>query len=152
MKYYSILRPVSIGTYPREGVTEIYNYDTRTYIEDIDRPAWGWIEYNRALTPEEARSYDLIPEPCGMTIADFETKLEPFFTADQIAFMTDYAREEYTGSPDGTTLSDILEALCIEISDAAFDEEPQGRLEVITGGEVTPAMVERLQQQILVEW
>ena len=50
MKYYSIMRPVSIGTYPKSGAEEIVNYDRRQYVPEIGREAWGYIEYSRTLT------------------------------------------------------------------------------------------------------
>lgn len=60
-KYYSVMRPVSIGTFPREGVEEIVNFDNRTYCPEINREAWGYIEYNRELSEEEVAEYELIP-------------------------------------------------------------------------------------------
>ena len=66
MLYYSILRPIAPGTYPKRpdnrpaGFT---NYGERTYITLIDRMAWGEIEYPDPLTPAEAEDYDLIPAP-----------------------------------------------------------------------------------------
>ena len=62
MRYYSIYRPVSIGTYPNaDDVTEIVNYDKRTYVDAINRPAFGHIEYTHELTIDEQSHYDLIP-------------------------------------------------------------------------------------------
>jgi hypothetical protein len=63
-RYYSLLRPVSIGTYPKPGdnkVLEIKNFDNRTYCEDIGREAWGYIDYEKVLTPKDANIYDLMP-------------------------------------------------------------------------------------------
>lgn len=60
-KYYSVMRPVSIGTFPREGVEEIVNFDNRTYCQEINREAWGYIEYNRELSEKEVSEYELIP-------------------------------------------------------------------------------------------
>lgn len=60
MRYYSILRPVSIGTYPRSGVMEIKNFNRREYVPEIGREAWGYIDYSRKLTEKEAASYELV--------------------------------------------------------------------------------------------
>ena len=60
-RYYSIMRPVSIGTYPRNGAEEIVNFDNRTFCPEINREAWGYIEYSRELSEEEAADYELIP-------------------------------------------------------------------------------------------
>lgn len=62
-RYYSIMRPVSIGTYPRNGVEEIVNFDYRQFCPEINREAWGYIEYSRELSEKEAADYELIPAP-----------------------------------------------------------------------------------------
>lgn len=61
-KYYSILRPVGIGTYPRDGMTGFRNYDKRVYVESIDREAWGEIYYSKRLDEKAMFSYDLVAE------------------------------------------------------------------------------------------
>ena len=62
-RYYSILRPVSIGTFPKKGAVSIRNFDSRQYIESIHHEAWGYIEYlDTELTDQECRQYDLIEE------------------------------------------------------------------------------------------
>lgn len=61
MRYYSKLRPVGPGTYPKSGATDIHNYNDKIYVKDAGQQVWGYIEYNRELTPEELRSYELIP-------------------------------------------------------------------------------------------
>lgn len=58
-KYYSLMRPVSIGTYPKEGAVNIVNFDTRMYIPALAKMAWGYIEYNRDLSDKEAADYEL---------------------------------------------------------------------------------------------
>ena len=58
--YYSILRPVGIGTYPKGGLVEFGNYDTRIFVPAISRMAWGWLEYDRQLTDKEKSQYDLV--------------------------------------------------------------------------------------------
>ena len=63
MRYYSTLRPISIGCFPHgHEVTEICNFQKREFIEKIDREAWGFIEFADNLTEKEADQYDLIPE------------------------------------------------------------------------------------------
>ena len=59
-RYYSRLRPVGPGTYPRNGARDIHNYDDRQYIPDAGCDVLGYIDYDRELAPEEARSYDLV--------------------------------------------------------------------------------------------
>ena len=63
VRYYSILRPVGLGTYPlTDGnmVLNIVNYDKRKYIEEIGRMAWGHIEYSQELPVLVAKGYDLV--------------------------------------------------------------------------------------------
>ena len=63
MRYYSTKRPFGPGTFPQQDGTEtITNFDGPTYCEEIDREAWGYIDYKEPITPEQAASYELIPE------------------------------------------------------------------------------------------
>lgn len=61
-KYYSLLRPIGIGTYPKEGMLRFKNYDSRKHIQGIDHEAWGEIWYNRELSEKEIHNYDLKKE------------------------------------------------------------------------------------------
>lgn len=65
MRYYSTQRPVMPGSFPKEGAQEIYNFDSRTFVPEIGREAWGYIEYEAPLTDREARSYELTPARTG---------------------------------------------------------------------------------------
>lgn len=61
MRYYSIHRPVGLGTFPRTArVIEIRNFDYKTYCKEIKREAWGWIEYDGKLSKKDAESYELV--------------------------------------------------------------------------------------------
>ena len=57
--YYSLLRPVGIGTYPKEGMKYFLNFDSRKYIPEIGREAWGILYYDRQLSEKEKADYDL---------------------------------------------------------------------------------------------
>ena len=61
--YYSVMRPVSISTYPKSGMTGFQNYDRKTYVEKIDRDAWGILHYKRPLTEKEKSDYELVDDP-----------------------------------------------------------------------------------------
>lgn len=62
MRYYSTHRPVGPGTYPRQNGTEtVTNFDGPTYCEEINRGAWGYINYKELITPEQAAIYELVP-------------------------------------------------------------------------------------------
>lgn len=62
-RYESTHRPVSIGTYPKRGVVDIWNYKggrQEVYDEDGNKiMSWGYIEYNRMLTEKEMADYEL---------------------------------------------------------------------------------------------
>lgn len=58
IKYYSILRPVSIGTQPAAGFMDFINYDERTEIDG--KMVWSELYYNRELTREELEMHELI--------------------------------------------------------------------------------------------
>ena len=59
-KYYSINRPVSIGTYPKNGFQGFENYNFRKWIGEINHDAWGELYYDRVLTEKEENDYELI--------------------------------------------------------------------------------------------
>lgn len=62
MRYYSTQRPLGPGTFPRQDGTEsVVNFDGPTYCEEIGREAWGYIEYQRGLEPNECSRYELTP-------------------------------------------------------------------------------------------
>lgn len=61
-RYYSILRPVGIGTFPKpqgNKVITIENFDKREYVPEIGREAWGYIEYEHPLANKDLYDYDL---------------------------------------------------------------------------------------------
>lgn len=59
-KYYSTMRPIMLGCFPRsQDVLEIRNFDSREYVEEIGREAWGYIEYAETLTEKEKEEYEL---------------------------------------------------------------------------------------------
>lgn len=60
MKYYSTERPIDLGTYPRGEIVAIMNYGFRKYVKEIDRDAWGYIEYAEPLTEKQKNDYELV--------------------------------------------------------------------------------------------
>jgi hypothetical protein len=78
MRYYSILRPISIGTYPKpkdNEVLKINNFDNRSYCKDIDREAWGFIDYEKPLSSDDVTKYELAPEHCCGTCTWFNGEI-----------------------------------------------------------------------------
>lgn len=65
-KYYSTQRPVGPGTYPKHPdypVVNIVNFDERIFVEEINRGAWGYIEFERPLPLKQAEDYELVMAP-----------------------------------------------------------------------------------------
>lgn len=62
IKYYSTLRPVSIGTHPTNGMMDFINYDDRMEIQANNGVirAWAEIYYNRELTEQELENYEMV--------------------------------------------------------------------------------------------
>ena len=58
-KYFSVARPIDIGTCPTSGIMDSINYGERTEVKN-GLMAWGEIYYNRPLTAQEMREYELV--------------------------------------------------------------------------------------------
>ena len=61
MKYFTTQRPVMPGTVPG-GFVAFINFDERTYCPEIEREAWGIVEYAEPLTDKQVSDYELTPE------------------------------------------------------------------------------------------
>ena len=62
-RYYSVTRPVMPGSYPKPENNEvlcIQNFDSRTYVAEIHRPAWGYIDYEKPLGYSDVTDYELV--------------------------------------------------------------------------------------------
>lgn len=59
-KYYSILRPIAPLTYPKENLISFKNYDKKTFIESINRAAWGELIYSEKLSEKALKEYELL--------------------------------------------------------------------------------------------
>lgn len=66
MRYYSTQRPIVPGSVPGDGLTEVHNFDDKTYCPAIEREAWGYAEYDHALTAADVERYELVQD--GMRI------------------------------------------------------------------------------------
>lgn len=59
-KYYSVRRPVDIGTIPREPKPEkVSNFDWRMPVENGAFEAWGSVTYKQPLTEAQVKEYEL---------------------------------------------------------------------------------------------
>ena len=57
-KYYLTLRPVSIGTQPKDGFMDFVDYDDRMEVDG--EMVWAELYYNRELTEKEMTDYDIV--------------------------------------------------------------------------------------------
>lgn len=62
-RYYCIMRPPMIGGIPHAKLCEAEAFTERRYIPEIERMAWGWVEYENPLAPAEINNYELIAAP-----------------------------------------------------------------------------------------
>ncbi|MEY8001569.1 hypothetical protein AB8U03_15475 [Clostridium sp. Mt-5] len=61
-RYYSTERPVSLGTYPKirgNMPINIENFKTKIYVHEINREAYGYLEYEHELTDKQIFGYEL---------------------------------------------------------------------------------------------
>ena len=113
-KYYSTLRPVSIGTYPKGGAIEIVNFDNRKHIDEINHAAWGYIIYDRELTPDEAAAYDLVCAPTHKLWSDLDPAIYTRLCecrnlkSDISPLARSYFRHKQSTSPGAYTPADAL--------------------------------------------
>ena len=62
-RYESTMRPVDIGTYPKQGMQGFHNYRDGKHIV-LDKNggsvrSWGCLIYDRELTENEVKDYEL---------------------------------------------------------------------------------------------
>lgn len=62
MRYYSTQRPIAPGSFPEpEGntVERIVNFPAKTYVDEIWKQAWGYIDYEKSISEKDASDYEL---------------------------------------------------------------------------------------------
>ena len=57
-RYYLTQRPPAPGPFPGKP-HGMEAYDTRKYIDEIGKPAWGWVEYQEPLSEGPVSDYEL---------------------------------------------------------------------------------------------
>ena len=100
--YYSLHRPVSPGTYPRDGLVDFENFDRRSMVENIGREAWAVLHYDRELTDRELRDYELTGEPQITPIREF------FDNEGKILVGSDIGLNRETGQVDRTRVYEAV--------------------------------------------
>lgn len=64
VRYYCISRPPMVGGIPNSAMlVDAEAFEERRYIPEIDRMAWGWVEYDHRLSMKEIADYELISAP-----------------------------------------------------------------------------------------
>lgn len=58
-RYYTPGPPDAPGAAPR-GAVDWQDYRGPRGVTGLHRPAWGWVEYNRPLSPEQVKAYGLL--------------------------------------------------------------------------------------------
>lgn len=58
-RYYCLNRPPMPGTVPR-GMTNIVSMDDKPFVPEINRAAWGYVEYDYPLPEKAIRDYELM--------------------------------------------------------------------------------------------
>lgn len=101
--YYSLRRPVSPGTYPRDGLVDFENFDRRSMVESIGREAWAVLHYDRELTEQEMRDYELAAgEPKIAPVREF------FDNEGKILVGSDIGLNRGTGQVDRTQVYEAV--------------------------------------------
>lgn len=64
-RYYCRMRPPMLDSIPidRAIILEVESFLERQYVAEIDSMVWGWVEYDRPLSPKEVAVYELISAP-----------------------------------------------------------------------------------------
>lgn len=63
-RYYVTQRPAAPGAFPNppsNRAVETFNFDRPTFIKEIGRAAWGYVEYERPISDVSAALYELTP-------------------------------------------------------------------------------------------
>lgn len=122
-KYYSLLRPVSIGTVPNCTISEMVNFDQRKYVDEIQREAWGYFVTPEEVSENELCEYDLVSadtltskwQSVAEKISQFSQKAgDALDTEDILSAVTSGNLEEITGYLVGFSRSEYKkEALAL---------------------------------------
>lgn len=122
-KYYSVIRPISMGTVPGCTIQEVVNFNQRQYVEEIMRQAWGYFLTPDEIPEEELQTYSLVSadtltskwQSVAEKISEFSKKagddMEP---EDILSAVTSGNLEEITGYLVGFSRSEYKkEALAL---------------------------------------
>ena len=57
-RYYMLFRPPMPGAIPK-GACEVVDFPDKRYCPEVDRTAWGYVEYEQPLSPQEVVRYEM---------------------------------------------------------------------------------------------
>lgn len=58
IRYYCLYRPPMPFAVPK-GFKNSMAFDEKIFVQEIGREAWGWVEYEKPLTPQQVDDYEL---------------------------------------------------------------------------------------------
>jgi len=140
-RYYATRRPVDEGTYPSEmKPTDIYNFGSRVSVENGALHAWGYVEYARPLTRQQADEYGFKPSPMNKNyLAAAEmSKEQNYNMIDGLCNNEGPARADLT---DGQTYDEIR-----ELAPETLPDEKASVLEQIREARGLPHIPKELQK------
>ena len=73
-KYYSVIRPISIGTIPDCTIREVVNFNQRQYVEEIMRQAWGYFLTPDEIPEEKLQAYSLVSADAAVSNGSLSQK------------------------------------------------------------------------------
>ena len=120
MRAYAIHRPLGPFTWPSEHsdkLVELVNFDERTYVEDVGRWCFGYIEFSEDVPMEDLARYELmVPrkkdgmfEKIVRMVAD-EIRKGTEKGAERACHIIDVARDKY-GYSDEAIMDEVVELL-----------------------------------------
>lgn len=110
-RYYSIMRPIGIGTYPAGAhIINICNFGCRKYVDEIGREAWGYIDFAHTLSKQNQMNYELLPGG-GMSMKQFRSNFAGILTDKDIDRLDAFAIYGYKKSHGITKVSESERAL-----------------------------------------
>lgn len=62
-RYYSKSRPITPGSYPKpenNRVEAVFNFDNKTFVEEVKKAVWGYIEYEKPLGHFDIVNHELV--------------------------------------------------------------------------------------------
>ena len=87
-RYYLTQRPPAPGTFPGKPVN-MKAFDSREHVEEIGRPAWGWVEYEEPLTEKQIADYELVKAAKRTISIELNTR--------ELKFLAEFAEKQHDG-------------------------------------------------------